>query len=87
MAQAYGCEVVSIESTGWVTALRRALRPALSARWLVVLGDMPFILASSIERVVRRRRWMPSVCRYRRVNLGTRWGSVVLRAGVEGAHR
>jgi molybdenum cofactor cytidylyltransferase len=53
MAQAYGCEIVLIESTGMGDSIAAGVAacPQLSG-WLIVLGDMPFILASSIERVV-----------------------------------
>ncbi|MHC8328233.1 nucleotidyltransferase family protein [Pseudomonas sp. LB1P83] len=53
MAQAYGCEIVLIESTGMGDSIAAgvAVCPELSG-WLIVLGDMPFILPSSIERVV-----------------------------------
>lgn len=52
MAQAHGCEIVLIESTGmgYSIAAGVAACPQFSG-WLIVLGDMPFILASSIERV------------------------------------
>jgi molybdenum cofactor cytidylyltransferase len=53
MAQAYGCEIVRIESTG----LGDSIAAGVSAcshlgGWLIMLGDMPFILPSSIEQVV-----------------------------------
>jgi molybdenum cofactor cytidylyltransferase len=53
MAQAYGCEIVLIESTGMGDSIAAGVAacPQLSG-WLIVLGDMPFILPSSIERVV-----------------------------------
>ncbi|MHC8402216.1 nucleotidyltransferase family protein [Pseudomonas sp. MDT1-17] len=53
MAKAYGCEIVLIESTGMGDSIAAGVAacPQLSG-WLIVLGDMPFILASSIERVV-----------------------------------
>ena len=53
MAQAYGCDVVSIESTGMGDSIAAGVAacPDLDG-WLIVLGDMPFILPSSIERVV-----------------------------------
>jgi molybdenum cofactor cytidylyltransferase len=53
MAQAYGCEVVSIESTGMGDSIAAGVAACPDADgWLIVLGDMPFILPSSIERVV-----------------------------------
>ncbi|MET0778801.1 MAG: nucleotidyltransferase family protein [Pseudomonas mandelii] len=53
MAQAYGFEIVVIKSTGMGDSIAAGVAacPALSG-WLIVLGDMPFILPSSIERVV-----------------------------------
>lgn len=53
MAQAYGCDVVSIESTGMGDSIAAGVAVCPDADgWLIVLGDMPFILPSSIERVV-----------------------------------
>jgi molybdenum cofactor cytidylyltransferase len=53
MAQAYGCEVVTIESTGMGDSIAAGVAACPDADgWLIVLGDMPFILPSSIERVV-----------------------------------
>lgn len=53
MAQAYGFEVVLIESTGMgdSIALGVAAIPQLDG-WLIVLGDMPFILPATVERVL-----------------------------------
>ncbi|WP_085578129.1 MULTISPECIES: nucleotidyltransferase family protein [unclassified Pseudomonas] len=53
MAQAYGCDIVSIESTGMGDSIAAGVAacPDLDG-WLIVLGDMPFILPSSIEQVV-----------------------------------
>ncbi|WP_283188868.1 nucleotidyltransferase family protein [Pseudomonas sp. PMCC200344] len=53
MAKAYGCEIVLIESTGMGDSIAAGVAacPQLSG-WLIVLGDMPFILSSSIECVV-----------------------------------
>ena len=53
MAKAYGCEIVLIESTGMGDSIAAGVAacPQLSG-WLIVLGDMPFILPSSIQRVV-----------------------------------
>lgn len=53
MAKAYGCEVVLIESTGMGDSIAAGV--AASAQldgWLMVLGDMPFILPSTTEQVV-----------------------------------
>lgn len=53
MAQAYGCHVVLIESTGMGDSIAAGVAACADADgWLIVLGDMPFILPSSIERVV-----------------------------------
>ncbi|MCK1793049.1 nucleotidyltransferase family protein [Pseudomonas violetae] len=53
MAQAYGFEVVLIESTGMGDSIAAGVAacPQLGG-WVIVLGDMPFILPSSIERVL-----------------------------------
>lgn len=53
LARAYGCEVLLLASAGMGDSLAAAVAvcPALEG-WLVVLGDMPFILPSSIEQVV-----------------------------------
>ncbi|EUB83108.1 nucleotidyltransferase family protein [Pseudomonas sp. GM30] len=52
MAQAYGCDVVSIESSGMGDSIAAGVAACPEADgWLIVLGDMPFILPSSIERV------------------------------------
>ena len=53
MAKAYGCEIVLIESTGMGDSIAAGVAacPTLSG-WLMVLGDMPFILPSSIEQVL-----------------------------------
>jgi molybdenum cofactor cytidylyltransferase len=56
MAQAYGCEIVLIDSTGMGDSIAAGVAacPQCSG-WLIVLGDMPFILPSSIERVIAGR--------------------------------
>jgi molybdenum cofactor cytidylyltransferase len=52
LARAYGCEVLLLESAGMGDSLAAAVAASGSADgWLVVLGDMPFIRSSSIERV------------------------------------
>ncbi|QVW21949.1 nucleotidyltransferase family protein [Pseudomonas hormoni] len=53
MAQAYGFEIVLIDSTGMGDSIAAGVAacPQLGG-WLIVLGDMPFILPSSIDRVV-----------------------------------
>ncbi|MCY0109596.1 MULTISPECIES: nucleotidyltransferase family protein [Pseudomonas] len=53
MAQAYGCEVVSIGTTGMGDSIAAGIAACPKADgWLIVLGDMPFILPSTLERVV-----------------------------------
>jgi len=53
LAQAYGCRVLLIESTGMGDSLAAAVAvTADSAGWLVVLGDMPFILPQTLVRVM-----------------------------------
>lgn len=53
LARAYGCQVLLLASAGMGDSIAAAVAacPALDG-WLVVLGDMPFILPSSIERIV-----------------------------------
>ena len=53
MAQAYGCDFVELDSPGLGDSIAAGVQacPDL-AGWLMVLGDMPFILPSSIEQVV-----------------------------------
>ena len=53
MAQAYGFEIVLIESSGMGDSIAAGVAacPNLGG-WMIVLGDMPFILPSSIEQVV-----------------------------------
>ncbi|ROM62481.1 molybdopterin-guanine dinucleotide biosynthesis protein MobA [Pseudomonas brassicacearum] len=52
MAQAYGCDFVELDSPGLGNSIAAGVQacPDL-AGWLMVLGDMPFILPSSIEQV------------------------------------
>ena len=53
MAQAYGCDIVLIESTGMGDSIAAGVAAgAQLGGWLIVLGDMPFILPSTIEQVV-----------------------------------
>ncbi len=53
MAQAYGFDVVSIESSGMGDSIAAGVAACPDADgWLIVLGDMPFILSSTIEQVV-----------------------------------
>ncbi|WP_460141127.1 nucleotidyltransferase family protein [Pseudomonas sp. S2_E01] len=53
MAQAYGFEIVLIESTGMGDSIAAGVAacPQL-AGWLIALGDMPFILSSTFEKVL-----------------------------------
>lgn len=53
MAQAYGCEIVLIESVGMGDSIAAGVSACAQLDgWLMVLGDMPFILPSSIEKVL-----------------------------------
>nr|WP_242551746.1 nucleotidyltransferase family protein [Pseudomonas sp. Marseille-Q1929] len=53
LAEAYGCEVLLLESAGMGDSLAAAVAASGAADgWLVVLGDMPFIQSASIERVI-----------------------------------
>jgi molybdenum cofactor cytidylyltransferase len=53
MAQAYGFEIVLIESTGMGDSIAAGVAacPQLDG-WVIMLGDMPFILPSSIKSVL-----------------------------------
>lgn len=53
LAKAYGVEVVLIESTGMGDSIAAGVSACSQLDgWLIVLGDMPFILPSSIAQVV-----------------------------------
>ncbi|MFL1490273.1 nucleotidyltransferase family protein [Pseudomonas antarctica] len=53
LARAYGCEVLLLRSAGMGDSIAAVVAAAGSAEgWLVVLGDMPFILPSSMVQVV-----------------------------------
>lgn len=53
LAQVYGCEVLLLHSAGMGESIAAAVAASGSSDgWLVVLGDMPFVLPSSIEQVV-----------------------------------
>ena len=55
LARAYGCEVLLVDSAGMGDSIAAAVAASgPAAGWLVVLGDMPFIQAASIERVIER---------------------------------
>ncbi|PPA04190.1 molybdopterin-guanine dinucleotide biosynthesis protein MobA [Pseudomonas sp. MWU12-2312b] len=57
MAQAYGCETVLIESVGMGDSIAAGVSACAQLDgWLMVLGDMPFILPSSIEKVLAGMR-------------------------------
>ncbi|AKJ98305.1 molybdopterin-guanine dinucleotide biosynthesis protein MobA [Pseudomonas chlororaphis] len=52
MAQAYGCDCVELDSPGLGDSIAAGVQacPDLGG-WLMVLGDMPFILPASVEQV------------------------------------
>ncbi|MBD8194957.1 nucleotidyltransferase family protein [Pseudomonas fluorescens] len=53
LAEAYGCQVLLLQSAGMGDSIAAAVAASPSADgWLVVLGDMPFIRPASIERVI-----------------------------------
>ncbi|MGY1882365.1 nucleotidyltransferase family protein [Pseudomonas reactans] len=53
LAEAYGCDVLLLRSAGMGDSIAAAVAASGAADgWLVVLGDMPFIRSSSIERVI-----------------------------------
>lgn len=53
LAEAYGCKVLLLRSAGMGDSIAAAVAVSAGANgWLVVLGDMPFIRSSSIERVI-----------------------------------
>ncbi|WP_426135574.1 nucleotidyltransferase family protein [Pseudomonas sp. PWP3-1b2] len=53
LAKAYGCEVLLLSSAGMGDSIAAAVAASEAAHgWLVVLGDMPFIQSSSIDRVI-----------------------------------
>lgn len=53
LAKAYGCEVLLLDSAGMGDSIAAAVAASASADgWLVVLGDMPFIQPSTLERVI-----------------------------------
>ena len=52
LAHAYGCQVLLLHSAGMGDSIAAAVAASGAADgWLVVLGDMPFIRASSIEQI------------------------------------
>ncbi len=53
LARVYDCEVLLLHSAGMGDSIAAAVAASSpSDGWLVVLGDMPFIQPSSIERVI-----------------------------------
>lgn len=53
LAKVHGCEVLLLRSPGMADSIAAAVAASgPSAGWLVVLGDMPFILPASIEQVM-----------------------------------
>ncbi len=53
LAQVHGCQVLLLESAGMGHSIAAAVAASASADgWLVLLGDMPFIRSSTIERVL-----------------------------------
>ncbi len=53
LARHYGCQVLLLESAGMGDSIAAAVAASgPAAGWLVVLGDMPFIQSSTIERVI-----------------------------------
>ncbi|MCG6575528.1 nucleotidyltransferase family protein [Pseudomonas sp. AF32] len=52
MAQAYGCDIVELDSPGLGDSIAAGVQACPDQDgWLILLGDMPFILPSSMERV------------------------------------
>ncbi|MGH8389691.1 MAG: nucleotidyltransferase family protein [Pseudomonas sp.] len=52
MAQAYGFEIVLIESSGMGDSIAAGVAACSQlGGWLILLGDMPFILPSTVEQV------------------------------------
>ena len=53
LAEACGCKVLLLRSAGMGDSIAAAVAASAAADgWLVVLGDMPFIQSSTIERVI-----------------------------------
>ncbi|MBD8622340.1 nucleotidyltransferase family protein [Pseudomonas sp. CFBP 13727] len=52
LGEAYGCEVVLLDSAGMGDSLRTGVEASLDADgWLVCLGDMPFVTPGTFARV------------------------------------
>ncbi|MBS7558693.1 nucleotidyltransferase family protein [Pseudomonas sp. RC4D1] len=53
LAQAYGCQVLLLDSLGMGQSLAAAVAASADAGgWVILLGDMPFILPGTITRVI-----------------------------------
>jgi molybdenum cofactor cytidylyltransferase len=53
LGRRYGCEVVLLDSAGMGDSIAAAVATAPDCRgWLVVLGDMPFILPNTLGKVI-----------------------------------
>lgn len=53
LGRAYGCQVLLLDSPGMGHSLAAAVAASADANgWVVLLGDMPFILPASIRRVI-----------------------------------
>ncbi|MGC5700398.1 nucleotidyltransferase family protein [Pseudomonas sp. NFXW11] len=53
LARAYACQVVLLESAGMGHSLAAAVAASEEAAgWLVLLGDMPFILPATVQQVI-----------------------------------
>nr|WP_178124760.1 MULTISPECIES: NTP transferase domain-containing protein [unclassified Pseudomonas] len=53
LARAYGCQVLLLDSAGMGHSLAAAVAACADADgWLVLLGDMPFILPSTVRQVI-----------------------------------
>ncbi|WP_421547703.1 nucleotidyltransferase family protein [Pseudomonas sp. QD4] len=54
LGQAYGCQVLRVDSPGMGHSIAAGVGACTDAGgWLVMPGDMPFILASTVERVLQ----------------------------------
>ncbi|ROL74936.1 molybdopterin-guanine dinucleotide biosynthesis protein MobA [Pseudomonas protegens] len=53
LARAYGCQVLLLDSLGMGQSLAAAVAASADAAgWVILLGDMPFILPSTVTRVI-----------------------------------
>ena len=54
LGQAYGCQVLRVDSPGMGHSIAAGVGACVDAGgWLVMPGDMPFILSSTVERVLQ----------------------------------